>query len=391
MTDAAVVSGALGRLRRSGIREVMDLAARLDDVIHLELGEPDFPTPPHIVEAATRAVADGRVRYTLSRGTPALRELVSEKLARRNGISAGPHEVVVSSGGTTAVLVALMTLLDPGDGVLIPDPGWPSFELGATLLGAEPLRYRLNADDGHRPDLDEVAALAPRARVLVVNSPSNPTGAVLDRATLTELMSIAERHRLAVVSDEVYEDITFEREHVSAAALDHEAPVVTVFSFSKGYAMTGWRIGYAVATPTIVEAMVKAQEAVIACPSAVAQHAAQAALAGPYDGVLAMRDAYRERRDLAVAALRAAELEVVEPGGAFYAMVGVGAAGVDTFAFARRLLTEARVAVAPGETFGPAGAASVRLSLACDPAVLREGVARLAGVVAATPTPGREG
>jgi aspartate/methionine/tyrosine aminotransferase len=373
------LSGAMGRLQRSGIREVMDLAAGLEDVIHLELGEPDFPTPPHVVAAVARAIADGRVRYTLSRGTPELRELICAKLAARNGIAADPGEVVVTSGGTTGVMTAFMAALDPGDGVLIPDPGWPAFELAATILRAEPIRYRLRPEDRHRPDLDEVAALAPRARLLVINSPSNPTGAVLDRDTLAGLLEIADRHGLTVVSDEVYEDIVFEGEHVSVATLEHESPVITVFSLSKGYAMTGWRVGYTVAPPALTEAIVMAQEATIACPSAVAQHAAAAALSGPRDATLAMRDAYAARRDQAMRELRALRLSAVEPRGAFYALVDVGEA--DTYAFARRLLAGTRVAVAPGETFGPAGAGTVRISLASAPDALREGIARLAATV----------
>ncbi|MBS1879748.1 MAG: aminotransferase class I/II-fold pyridoxal phosphate-dependent enzyme [Actinobacteria bacterium] len=381
-----LVSAALSGLDRSGIREVMDLAASLEDVIHLELGEPSFPTPPHVVEAVSAAIADGRVRYTLSRGTPELREAIVAKLASRNRIVADSSEVVVSSGGTTAITIAMMALLDPGDGVLFPDPGWPTFRLATALLRADPLPYAVRAEEGYAPDLEQVEALAPSARVLIVNSPANPTGAVLERGRIEALLAIAERHGLTVISDEVYEDIVFEGEHVSAAALGSEAPVISIFSFSKGYAMTGWRIGYAVAPPAVAEAMVKAQEAVIACPSDVGQRAALAALNGPQDCLAAMRESYRGHLDAALAALAAGGLECVVPRGAFYAMVGLGPAAQDTFAFARRLLLEERVAVAPGETFGPAGAGTVRISLATEPDALGRGIAGLARAVARTTT-----
>ncbi len=377
----ALVRGAMASARRSGIREMMDSAAALDGVLHLELGEPDFPTPAHIVEAVERAQHDGQVKYTLSRGTPALRELLSEKLRVRNGLDVPPERIVVTAGGTLAVYAALASLLGAGDGVLIPDPGWPGADLAATLLRARTLRYRLLPEDGYRPDLDQLESLAGDARVLFLNTPSNPTGAVLERETLERMLGIAERHDLVVLADEVYEDVVFDTDHVSVGSLGYEGRVVTVFSFSKGYAMTGWRIGYAVAPEDVVEAMVQVQETVVACPSWTGQKAAEAALTGPREPVLAMRDGYRSRRDTAVAALREHGLLIAEPRGAFYVMADVGALGEDSYEIARRLLVEQRVAVAPGQTFGPAGAGTVRLSLASPSDVVAEAIERIARAV----------
>ncbi len=370
---------------RSGIREMMDAAASLEGVLHLEIGEPDFPTPPHIVEAVARAQRDGLVKYTLSRGTPELRELLAEKVREKNGLEAGREQIVVTAGGTAAVYAALASLVATGDGVLVPDPGWPGIDLDATLLRARPLRYRLLPEEGYRPDLDQLEALAPEARVLFLNTPSNPTGAVHERDTLEQMLAIAERHGLAVLADEVYEDITFGIGPVSIGSLGAEGRVVTVFSFSKGYAMTGWRVGYAVAPEDVAEAMVQVQETIVACPSWTGQAAAVAALTGPRDPVLTMRDEYRRRRDAAVAALRGHGLLISEPRGAFYAMADVGALGRDSYAIARRLLLEERVAVAPGETFGPAGAGTVRLSLASPPEVVSEAIDRIARVVVSGP------
>ena len=286
----------------------------------------------------------------------------------------------MTAGATAAVYAALASLAAPGDGVLIPDPGWPGADLAVGLLGLAPLRYRLLPDDGYRPDLDQLESLADRARVLFLNTPSNPTGAVHARETLERMLEIAEGHGLVVVADEVYEDIVFDAEHVSVGSLGYDGRVVTVFSFSKGYAMTGWRVGYAVAPPDVVEAMVQVAETIVACPSATGQIAAVAALRGGYEPVLAMQAEYRRRRDTAVSALREHDLLIAEPRGTFYAMVDVSALGTDSFAIAGRLLQEQRVATAPGETFGPAGASTVRLSLASPPAVVAEAIDRIARV-----------
>ena len=387
MTDArpdtgetALVRGPLAEARRSGIRAMMDSAAALDGVLHLELGEPDFSTPPHVVEAVERALRDGQVKYTLSRGTLELRELLVEKVRERNGLHASPERVVVTPGGTAAVYAALASLAAPGDGVLIPDPGWPGAELATTLLGLRALRYPLLPGDDYRPDLDRVESLARGARVLFLNTPSNPTGAVHARETLEQMLAIAERHRLVVLADEVYEDIVFDAEHVSIGSLGYEGRVVSVFSFSKGYAMTGWRVGYAVAPPEVVEAMVQVAETIVACPSSTGQIAAVAALTGGREPVVAMLAEYRRRRDTAVAALRAHDLLIAEPRGTFYAMVDVSTLGTDSFAIAGRLLQEQRVATAPGETFGPSGAGTVRLSLASPPDVVAEAIGRIARV-----------
>jgi aspartate/methionine/tyrosine aminotransferase len=388
---AALLSDTVRAMRRSGIREMMDLADRADDGLHLEIGEPDFPTPPHVIEAAVKAMQDGQVKYTLSRGTGPLREAIASKLRARNAIPASTNEVVVTTGGTTAVLESLLVLLRVGDGVLIPDPGWPSFDMIVTLLRGRVLRYGLRAEADYMPDLEEVERLAPQARVLVINTPSNPTGAVFSRETLEGLIRIAERHGLVIVSDEVYEDIVFDGRHSSVASLGGEAPVVSVFSFSKGYAMTGWRIGYLAAPPTIAEAVVKAQEAVVACPSSLAQHAAIAALSGPRDCIDEMRDEYRDRRDLAVRHLENEGLLLTRPRGTFYVMADIARSGLESYEFARRLLVEGGVAVAPGATFGDEAKAAVRLSLASRPETIAEGIRRIGEAVREHETDGGAG
>ena len=375
--------GAIAAMPRSGIREVMDLARGREGVLHLEVGEPDFQTPAHVVEAAVQGVREGHTKYTANAGTASLRAAIADKLARRNDLRVAPEQVVVTHGAVNALLTSLMVLVEPGEGILVPDPGWPNYQMMATMLGAEAIPYPLEPGAGYEPDLERLAELAarPAAKVLLVNSPGNPTGAVWRRETLRRVVEIARECDLYVLSDEVYEEIVFEGEHVSPAVFDPDGRVITVSAVSKTYAMTGWRIGYLAATAPLAELVAKTQEAIVACPGAMAQVAAEAALTGPQDCVAAMRDAYRRRRDVAVAALRAAGLLISVPRGAFYILADVSGAGEDTVALARSLVLDHGVAVAPGATFGPGGGATVRLSLASPETVIEEGIARLAAAV----------
>lgn len=376
---------AVSAMRRSGIREVMDLASTRPDVLHLEVGEPDFPTPAHVIEAAAEAAAEGYTKYTANRGLRSLREALATKLARTNGVVVDPDQIVVTTGGVTALMESLIALVEPGEEVLIPDPGWPNYEMMTGVLRARAVRYPLERASGYEPDLDRLAELArrPRAKVLIVNSPSNPTGSVWSRETVERVVGIARESDLYVLTDEVYEEIVFKGEHVSPASLDDEGRVTSVFSFSKTYAMTGWRVGYVAAAPALADLVAKIQEPVVSCATAAAQKAAEAALLGPQTCVAEMRDAYRTRRDLAAARLREGGLFVDEPRGAFYILADISRATYDTFGFARWLVAEHGVAVAPGETFGPAGEGLVRLSLAAPSSALEQGIERLSEAVAA--------
>lgn len=373
-------------LRRSGIREIMDLAAQRDDVLHLEVGEPDFPTPAHVLEAAARAAAAGYTKYTANRGIPAVRETMARKIAARNGFEVDIDQVVVTTGGVNAIVQALMVLCDPGDVILLPDPAWPNYEMMATVIDASVRRYPLVPATGFLPDLDALDRLCretPGSKVLLINSPGNPTGGVFDRATMQGLVEVATRHDLYLVSDECYEDIIFEGRHVSPASLDDSGRVVSAFTVSKSYAMTGWRIGYLAVSPDLAPMISKLQETMTSCATAVAQKAAQAAIGGDQACVVEMRDAYRRRRDLAAELLAAAGLLVTRPHGAFYIMADTSSTGLDGYEFCRRLVIEHGVAVAPGETFGPSGVGTVRISLTTPPADLEEGIRRFAGAVRA--------
>jgi aspartate aminotransferase len=372
------ISRRSARLPVQAIREVMELAWAQPDAIHLEVGEPDFPTPEHVVEAAARAAREGHTRYTPNAGIPALREALADKVGRVNGYAAGADQVVVSAGGVEAIHATLTTLADPGDEVLLPDPTWPDFVQMTALLGTPARFYHQTADTDYLPDIAELEELVgERTRVLVLNSPSNPLGAVIPARRLVELVEFAERHDLWVISDECYDEINFDGDFVSTMAAAPSPRIVSIYSFSKVYAMTGWRIGYAVAPPEVAAALTRLQEPIISCVNAPTQMAALAAVTGPQDVVASMREAYRERRDRALEVLRGGGLPVVTPQGAFYLWVDIGRAGIRSDQFVRELIAQRGVAAAPGTAFGAAGDSYLRLSLASHLDQLLEGSRRL--------------
>jgi aspartate aminotransferase len=373
------------QMPRSGIREVMDLAWSMEDpVIGLHVGEPSFATPEHVLDGARRALDRGDTRYVANAGIPALREAIAGKVAARNGLEAGPAQVVVAAGGMQALYAALSATVGAGDEVLVPDPGWPNFAMAVQLLQARPVGYPLHPDDAFLPDPAELGRrVTDRTRALVVNFPSNPLGSVLPTDLAQRLCRFADEYDLWLISDECYDAITFEAEHVSPARYDEQDRVLSCFSFSKTYAMTGMRVGYLIAPETVAETAAKMQETLIACVNAPAQHAALAALEGPQDFVEVMRRAYHERRNAAAAQLDAAGVEYLLPHGAFYMWVDVrDRCGDDVKAWALDLLRERHVAVAPGTTFGAEGEGWVRISLATDTDDLLEGLDRLAAVAA---------
>ena len=276
-------SRAVESLPRSGIREIMELAwSAGGGVIHLEVGEPDFPTPPHVVEAAHRAASDGFTRYTPNAGIPELREALAEKVQERNSIAAPPDRIVVTPGAVAGIYSAVAAAADPGAEVLISDPCWPNYILMMELLGIRPVRFPLSADNGFIPDPALIEPhITDRTQAILLNSPANPTGACTPRRAWEELLELARSHDLWVLSDEVYDEIWFDEPTASAGPLDRDERVVSFFSFSKTYAMTGWRVGYMVTPPGLTESVITAQEPITSCVNAPAQKAAVAALTGP--------------------------------------------------------------------------------------------------------------
>lgn len=381
----ADLSRTLLEAPHSGIREISILAAAQPDAILLEVGQPDFRTPPHVVEAAKRALDEGWHGYTPTAGLSSLRERLTGKLRRVNGIDVPSAQVICGIGGAGVIANALAALCNPGDEVMLPDPGWPSYRLTLATAQLRGLLYPCPPALGFLPDLDRLEAMVtPRSRVLVVNSPNNPTGRVYPPDVLRRLGEIADRHGLRIVSDECYDQIMLDGAPVAPGMWEHadSERVVSCFTFSKTYAMTGWRLGYAVAAPEVADLMIKATEGTVSCASVVTQKAAEAALDGPQGCVAEMVAGYRRRRDLVVDLLREAGLLLSVPEGAFYILADVSPSGLTSFDFSVRLLHERGVAVAPGTAFGDVAAGAVRVSLASSDDDLREGVGRLCDLVA---------
>jgi aspartate/methionine/tyrosine aminotransferase len=375
-------NSAVENMRRSGIREIMDLSQGMADVIHLEVGEPGFATPDHIIEAANEAIVRGFTKYTPNAGLLSLREQIALKLQRDNDLDVTVQNVVVTTGAVGGLATALMAIVEPGDEVLIPDPAWPNFEMMVTCSQAVPRSYPLSPQDGFCPRVESLEdSVSGRSKGIIINSPSNPTGAVFSARLVQDLVDFAARHDLYLIADEVYEQLVFETAHISPGRFDPDGRVVGVHSLSKTYAMTGWRVGYAVASAAVAGLIAKLQEPFFSCASSVSQKAAEAALAGPQDCVAEMRDAYREHRDLTMDLLEAAGLACVKPLGTFYTMVDIAPFGMDSYTFAERLLQEAGVAVAPGRTFGPSADGYVRVSPAPTEDEIREGLTRLGSFV----------
>ncbi len=380
----AGVNPALAGMPSSGIREVMYAALRRPDAIRLEVGEPDFPTPAHIVEASHVAAMEGHTGYVGSAGIPQLREALALKVRERNHHAVSAEQVIVCQGGVEGIYSSLLALTTPGDEVLIPEPAWPNFLMMARLLNLRAVTYPLTADDGFVPTIEVLEALVTeRTRLIVVNSPSNPLGSIIDRKRMTAVLEFAERHGLWTLSDECYDEITFDGSFVSPASISPDR-VVSVYSFSKTYAMTGWRIGYAVAPPAVASLLAKCQEPLLSCVSTPTQFAALAAITGPQEVVAAMRDAYRSRRDRALAVLQGTPLRALTPAGAFYLWVDISSSGMRSRDLALRLLEERSVAVAPGTAFGGGGEGFVRVSLAASEENLAEGLRRLVDFAGAT-------
>ncbi len=349
-------------------------------IIHLELGEPDFHPAEPVLEAARNAITGGRDRYVASRGLPALREAIAEYLERTRGVQVSPEQILVAPGCKPALVLAMMALIEPGTEVLHPDPGFPIYPSMTRGLGAEPVPYRLLEANGLQPDPDEIAALiTPRTGVLLLNSPNNPTGTVYDEAVLKRIADLAVRHDLYVIADEIYARIVFRGSYHSIAKLPGMSErTVIVDGFSKSFAMTGWRLGYAVASRAIIDALDLLVVNSFTATAEFTQVAAIEALRDSTNAVAGMVAQYQQRRDLFVGGLnRIPGFRCALPDGAFYAWLNIENTGLSSADFARILLEEGGVAAIPGTAFGPSGKDFVRFSLASAVPLLKEAVARM--------------
>ncbi len=370
-------------MAHSGIREIANEAIRRPGTIRLDVGQPDFPTPQHVKDAGKRAIDENKTFYTHTQGLLSLREKLVDKLARVNGIKTSPEAIACGPGGVGAIAAMLAAVVEHGDEVLLPDPGWPNYRMMLPSLAARAVYYPCPPSAGFQPDLEAIERLiTARTKVLVVNSPNNPTGAVYPAQTIAAMVELAQRHNLWLLSDECYDQVLLDGAWTSPAHIAPEDPrIATAFTFSKTYAMTGWRLGYLTGSEELIDTVTKVLESSSSCTSTITQVAAEAALSGPQDCVAEMVSAYRRRRDLVVDILQDAELLISKPSGAFYIMADVSPAGLPARELAFALLRERGVSVAPGTAFGQEAAGAVRISLASSDADLREGVGRLAEFV----------
>ena len=365
----------------SPIRKIIDLSESRSDIIGLHAGEPDFTTPSHIVEAGVRSLRDGYTHYTHGAGILQLREAIARKLHGENGIEANPKtEITVTAGGFAAIFAITQATLDPVDEVLILQPSWPSYSGFVRLAGGVPVPVSLQGPDFEPSRKMLEHHTTEKTKMIVINSPNNPTGSVYSRDCLSSLAEFAQDHDVLVVSDEVYEKIVFDgNEHFSLASRpEFRDSVVTVNSFSKTYAMTGWRVGYVIANESITTSIRKIHGYMVSCAPSDAQRAALGALLGPQDCVNEMVGEYAARRDRIVKGLDEVEgFRCVAPKGTFYAFPDVSRLNIPSAEIANKLLEEAKVASIPGSAFGAAGEGYLRFSFATSQQNIEEGISRV--------------
>lgn len=351
--------------------------------VRLHIGEPSFRTPEHIRLAASQSIAEEPLTYGPPPGWLWLRELIAEKIERVNGYSVKPHQTAVAVGGTGAILAALIATVGRGDEVLVSDPCWPQYRMQLACCGATAVHYPLDPHNEWLPDVAQLERLVtPRTRLLIINSPGNPTGAVFPAQLVADLLDFARRHDLYLLSDECYDELVFEGQHVSPATLLTPAEfesgrVICIYTFSKTYAMTGWRIGYLTTGTPLLKTIIDVLDASSTNVSTIAQRAAQAALTGSQDCAIEMKDTYRRRRDLTVRLLKEMGRYVYTPHGAFYALIDVTSPhGTPRRGrqFALDLLHARNVAVAPGSGFGTVSDHYIRVSLAASDAEIERGI-----------------
>ena len=374
------LSARVAGLKPSGIRKFFDIAATMQDVISLGIGEPDFTTPQPVMAAGVRSLQAGETHYTSNAGRLDLRQAVTANLQRLYGVSYDPvNELVITVGVSEALYLAATALLDPGDEVIIPTPCFVAYQAEVILAGGVPVEVPSCLENNF--DLDPAAlaaAITPRTKAILIGYPNNPTGAVASRETLLEVARLAEEHDLVVISDEIYDRLVYGWEHVCFAGLPGmQARTILLGGFSKDYAMTGWRIGYAAGPAELIKGLVRIHQYTIMSAPTTAQAAACEALLHGEDFVQTMAAEYDRRRKLIVSGLNRLGLETFEPHGAFYAFPRITVTGMDDEAFAQKLLQEERVAVVPGSSFGAGGAGFVRCSYATAYEKIEEALARM--------------
>jgi aminotransferase len=367
-------------LRPSGIRKFFDIVATMKDVISLGIGEPDFVTPPPIIEAGIRALNSGETHYTSNAGIFELRQAVAEYIQHSYGVSYDPTgEVIISVGVSEALYLAMTALLNPGEEVIVPTPCFVSYQAEVILAGGVPVELPTYVQNGFQVTPDDLrAAITPRTKAILLGYPNNPTGAVYTREVLQEIARIAEEYDLVVISDELYDQLVYGVQHVCFASLPGmRQRTVLLGGFSKNYAMTGWRAGFACGPEEIIKGLVRIHQYTIMSAPTMSQMAALEALKNGHEYVIKMRDEYDRRRKLIVNGLNSLGLPTFEPKGAFYAFPNIAVTGMDDDTFAQKLLEEEKVACVPGSSFGAGGEGFVRCSYATAYEKIEEALRRM--------------
>jgi aminotransferase len=375
------IAANVRNIPRSGIRDFFDLVQGMKDVISLGVGEPDFITPWHIREAAIYALERGKTSYTSNLGLLKLRAAIAEHLAKNFGLTYNPKsQILITVGVSEAMDIAFRAVLNPGDEVIYHEPCYVSYAPGIAMTHGVPVPVSCRPEDGFAVRAEQIEnAITPRSKVLVLNFPTNPTGGTMTRAELEQIAEVVRRHRLLVISDEIYAELTFEGEHVSIASLPGMiGRTLFLHGFSKAYAMTGFRIGYACGPAELIEAMMKVHQYTMLCASIISQEAALEAIQFGELDTVEMREQYRLRRNFIVNALNQMGLRCHWPRGSFYAFPSIASTGLSSRDFAVRLLEEEKVACVPGSAFGASGEGFVRCCFATSLEQIQEAMARMA-------------
>ncbi len=375
------LSKRVAGLKPSGIRKFFDIAATMKDVISLGIGEPDFTTPKPILEAGIRSLQQGETHYTSNHGKMELRRAIADNIERLYGVKYDPAiEIIATVGVSEALYLTMTAILDPGDEVIIPTPCFVSYQAEVILAGGVPVEIPARMDDNFQVDPARIRdAITPRTKAIFVGYPSNPTGAVATRETLMEIVKLAEQNDLVLVSDEIYDRLVYDFQHVCVPGLGESIKRRTILlgGLSKDYAMTGWRIGYAAGPADLIKGLVRIHQYTIMSAPTTAQDAAIEALSNGEPFVQEMVTEYNRRRRLIVDGLNRLGLRTFEPRGAFYAFPDISATGMDDETFAQKLLEEERVAVVPGSSFGPGGEGFVRACYATAYEQIEEALRRM--------------
>lgn len=361
------LSNKIVSIKPSGIRKFFDIAAEMDDVISLGVGEPDFDTPWHIRDEGIYSLEKGKTFYTSNSGLMELRQEICNYIKRTQNVVYDPKkEVIITVGGSEAIDIALRAMVDPGDEVLIPQPSYVSYEPCAILADAKPVIIELKAENEFRLTPQELRdAITEKTKILVLPFPNNPTGAIMEKSDLEAIRDIIVENDLFVLSDEIYAELSYKEKHVSIVTLPGmKERTVLINGFSKAYAMTGWRLGYACAPEVIMQQMVKIHQFAIMCAPTTSQYAAIEAIRNGDDDVAKMRDSYNQRRRFLMNAFKEMGLSCFEPFGAFYVFPCVKEFNMTSEEFAMRLLQEEKIAVVPGTAFGDCGEGFLRISYA---------------------------